>query len=156
MVSLSFSSFMLVLFFIFPAIKVSIAHTDQAKQTFVMVREAENGFAMELARSHQSVEKVLLNTRRMDGRKMLIERRNMKKVEGSIKTEEDSKNSGNNIGSANPIGNSRKNLHHQDQCDNGESLNMMNKDYSGGPGSGSKPRHKPPINNYQPFHGSNP
>lgn len=33
---------------------------------------------------------------------------------------------------------------------------MMNKDYIGGPGSGSKPRHKPPINNFQPLHTSNP
>ncbi|XP_009611697.1 uncharacterized protein [Nicotiana tomentosiformis] len=217
MVSLSLTSFMLVLLFIFLTLKVSIAHTDQAKQTLVVVHEAENGFTMELTRSHQSVEKevldgvpaaaVLSTNGRMDGRKMMAERRNMKKnmkqVEASIKTEEDSKNSGNSNGSASRLGNSRKKIHHQscdestvnknsrnpangcsnsgnslnklastDQTDNSESfqkleseklledaneiLNMMNKDYSGGPGSGSKPRHKPPINNYQTFHGSNP
>lgn len=37
-----------------------------------------------------------------------------------------------------------------------ELFTMMNKDYVGGPGSGSKPRHKPPINNFQPLHRSNP
>ncbi|OIT32958.1 PREDICTED: uncharacterized protein LOC109206608 isoform X2 [Nicotiana attenuata] len=148
MVSLSFSSFTLVLLFIFLTIKVSIARSQQAKQTFVVVYEAENGFAMELAGSHQSVEKevldgvaaaAVLSTGRMVGRKMMIERRNMKQVEASIKsTEEDSKDSGKLLEDAT------------------EFLNMMNKDYSGGPGSGSKPRHKPPINNYQPFHRSNP
>ncbi|XP_019224991.1 PREDICTED: uncharacterized protein LOC109206608 isoform X1 [Nicotiana attenuata] len=104
MVSLSFSSFTLVLLFIFLTIKVSIARSQQAKQTFVVVYEAENGFAMELAGSHQSVEKevldgvaaaAVLSTGRMVGRKMMIERRNMKQVEASIKsTEEDSKDSG--------------------------------------------------------------
>ncbi|KAM3380868.1 hypothetical protein P3S68_006441 [Capsicum galapagoense] len=40
--------------------------------------------------------------------------------------------------------------------DTTEFFTMMNKDYVGGPGSGSKPHHKPPINNSQPFHRSNP
>lgn len=40
--------------------------------------------------------------------------------------------------------------------DAAEFFTMMNKDYVGGPGSGSKPHHKPPINNLQPFHTSDP
>ncbi|PHU23927.1 hypothetical protein BC332_09034 [Capsicum chinense] len=40
--------------------------------------------------------------------------------------------------------------------DTTEFFTMMNKDYVGGPGSGSKPHHKPPINNSQPLHRSNP
>ncbi|KAK4735465.1 hypothetical protein R3W88_009726 [Solanum pinnatisectum] len=40
--------------------------------------------------------------------------------------------------------------------DSTEFFTMMNKDYVGGPGSGNKPHHKPPINNFQPLHTSNP
>ncbi|XP_015069363.1 uncharacterized protein LOC107014007 isoform X2 [Solanum pennellii] len=186
MVSLSFSSFMLVmLLFIFLTIKDTIAHTDdQAKQ---IVHEAENYNASDL-KSYLSVKKQVLESVpaaaefRLGGRKMMIEiKKDMKEVK-----------KGESSGNYNrPLGHdSRKNLHYQgndsdsmnsasthnskndDQSDdNGsfqkiesekfvddttELFTMMNKDYVGGPGSGSKPRHKPPINNFQPLHRSNP
>ncbi|XP_059306693.1 uncharacterized protein LOC132058156 [Lycium ferocissimum] len=207
MASLRFSSFMLVIvLFTFLTMNNTIAYSDnQAKQTFV-VREAENGYAMASLRNNH--EKEVLDgvpaaaeftNGRVGGRKMTIERKNIKKNMKQVEaTEEaDSKNSGNSNCSANPLGESRKNTQNQseesknstksasgrnsknssklaltDQPDDTESLqtleseklmedttefsNMMNKDYTGGPGSGSKPRHKPPINNFQPFHRSNP
>ncbi|CAN4088318.1 unnamed protein product [Withania somnifera] len=72
-----------------------------------------------------------------------------------------------------PLDDSRKNIRHQMQAkrsakhnssfqklklreDATEFFTMMNKDYIGGPGSGSKPHHKPPINNFQTSHISNP
>ncbi|XP_015163141.1 uncharacterized protein [Solanum tuberosum] len=202
MVSLSFSSFMLVmLLFIFLTIKDTIAHTDdQAKQ---IVHEAEIDIIRDL-RSHLSVKKEVLDgvpaaaefsNGKMGGRKMMIE------IQKDMKEVKKADSSGNyNSPSNRPLGDSRKNVHHQgderensminpesrlnsknsstklvstdDQFDdNGsfqkleseklvddstEFFTMMNKDYVGGPGSGSKPHHKPPINNFQPLHTSNP
>uniref|UniRef100_A0A3Q7GGB8 Uncharacterized protein n=1 Tax=Solanum lycopersicum TaxID=4081 RepID=A0A3Q7GGB8_SOLLC len=212
MVSLSFSSFMLVmLLFIFLTIKDTIAHTDdQAKQ---IVHEAENYNASDL-KSYLSVKKKVLESVpaaaafRLGGRKMMIERtKDMKEVKKGESSGAASA-SVHSVGNLNyrkgqgklremsgnynrPLGHdSRKNLHYQgnesdsmnsasthnlkndDQSDdNGsfqkieseklvddmtELFTMMNKDYVGGPGSGSKPRHKPPINNFQPLHRSNP
>ncbi|KAK4735464.1 hypothetical protein R3W88_009725 [Solanum pinnatisectum] len=94
MVSLSFSSFMLVmLLFIFLTIKDTIAHTDdQAKQ---IVHEAENDNIRD-PRSHLSVKKEVLDgvpaaaefsNGKMGGRKMMIEKKEgmkeVKKVDSS-------------------------------------------------------------------------
>ncbi|CAN4088317.1 unnamed protein product [Withania somnifera] len=183
MVSLKFSSFMLAMvLFIFVTIKGSIAYSDdQATQT-LLVHEAENGYT--IARSVakdvlDDVEGAVEFTKgKMGGRKMLIETKNVKeKIKEVEATEEaDSKNStsGNrNSPSNRPLDDSRKNIRHQMQAkrsakhnssfqklklreDATEFFTMMNKDYIGGPGSGSKPHHKPPINNFQTSHISNP
>ncbi|MCE3052301.1 hypothetical protein HAX54_052163 [Datura stramonium] len=193
MVSLSFTSFnmLVMVLFIFLTIKDTIAHSDdnKGKQSFV-VHEAENGYARAPSVEKEVVYGVLAAAEFNNyGRKMMIERKNMKKVE-----EADSKNSGNSNNPSNPLDESRMNTQNQgykksasghnskystdklvstnNQPDDDESFQkldseklledatdfftMMNKDYVGGPGSGSKPRHKPPINNFQPLHTSNP
>ncbi|XP_060206525.1 uncharacterized protein LOC132634268 [Lycium barbarum] len=104
MASLRFSSFMLVIvLFTFLTIKNTIAYSDnQAKQTFV-VHEAENGYAMASLRNNH--EKEVLDgvpaaaeftNGREGGRKMMLERKNIKKNMKQVEaTEEaDSKNSG--------------------------------------------------------------
>ncbi|KAJ8536344.1 hypothetical protein K7X08_034745 [Anisodus acutangulus] len=199
MVSLSFMLLQMV--FIFLIIKYTVAHSDQAKKTFV-VHEAKNGQAMAL-KCYLSVEKEVLDgvpaaaeltNGRVGGRKMMIELTNLKKNMKQL--EADSKNSsGNSNSSASLLGESRKNI--QNQGDKGKNLmksasgrnsknstnklastyqpddnetfqkleseklledtteffTMMNKDYTGGPGTGSKTHHK---HNFQPYHRSNP
>ncbi|KAK4350385.1 hypothetical protein RND71_029698 [Anisodus tanguticus] len=106
MVSLSFMLLQMV--FIFLIIEYTVAHSDQAKKTFV-VHEAKNGQAMAL-KCYLSVEKEVLDgvpaaaeltNGRVGGRKMMIERTNLKKNMKQL--EADSKNSSG--ASADSVGN---------------------------------------------------
>ncbi|XP_016474393.1 uncharacterized protein LOC107796163 [Nicotiana tabacum] len=86
MLSLTFSSLMLVLLFILLSIKDTIAHTDKVKQNFV-VDEAGNDIA-KAGRNHLSEEKEVLDghisasiqfaSDRIRGRKRMLEQRNMR------------------------------------------------------------------------------
>ncbi|OIT21641.1 PREDICTED: uncharacterized protein LOC109218655 [Nicotiana attenuata] len=95
MLSLSFSSFMLVLLFILLFINDAIAHTDKGKQNFV-VNEAGNDI-VKAGRNHLSVEKEVIEfegitpasiqfaSDRVGGRKTMLEQRNMKQSTKKIK-----------------------------------------------------------------------
>ncbi|XP_019189670.1 PREDICTED: uncharacterized protein LOC109184085 isoform X2 [Ipomoea nil] len=163
MVSSKSTTFVFCLVFISTSLNSSLAYTNQVTRK-VVVEDDENGFTMTSGSSLRHMEhKEILNGNddemrkgKMEGRKMMVERKDMMRSKGKKKEEGGKTTSSNGNGvSKSPLADTHDQKLEPERVskDANKLLGMMNKDYTGGSGSGPNPRHKPPINNHESLDG---